>query len=957
MVIEAGCAQAASAGVTRIKSCAGIVLMSACVVTLAAPASAQVQRGVILGTVHDPSGAVLPGALVQLTSDMGAPREVVAGGRGDYRFQDLDPGRYTVRVTFEGFAPLVRPDIIVEVGASVDVRIEMQLGTVTEEVRIVAASPVLDSRRQGNVTNFDHVMLEEIPTARDPWALMPHVPGVSVGRPNVGGSESTNQAQLAARGDSGLNTMWNIDGVTITDMAAVGASTTFFDFNVFEEVQYTTGGMDPRQQTGGLGINMVSKRGTNALRAASRVYFTSDDLQDENVTDAQKAAGLTGNRITQLAEYGGDVGGPLRTDRLWFWAAASRNDVRQLSINGIPDAGAVNTAAARGDAQAGTATRFSLLYHYAEKVKTGRFAGRDRPPETTIDQDGGTHIAKAEVSQSWAPALFLSGKFAHVDTAFGQTPQGGIGTQAYRDFAMQVWHGSHQYSRSDRTQSQTQIDGNWLRGGHDLKFGVQYRRTSSDEVSGWPGDGTYTVINAEAQGLPPGVGFANLTRRYVVSRETRAASVYGGDVLAFDRWTLDLGMRVDWQRARNRPSSSPANGLAPSILPALEYPGSGVLAWTDLSPRLGVTVRAGDRTLARASYARYPSQLGSNILTFENPAALSVIQYLFADRNGDHVAQAAELLGPTGSVMNVNPANPSAPFSPNRVDPDLTSPGPLTFTGGIEHEIIPRFSLALNVGQSVLLDATWSRYIGLTREDFVEYRTAGTATVPSDTPVYRLASGVTLPPGNARWLSNRDDYNRRYWNVDLVATRRLADGWMLRGFLTRQQHREYFTGEAGIQDPTARFDSAPPVVSGFVDGGLVVSPGEIPIHATWMYSVAGLYELPRQMNVSGTLYGRQGYPTAETITVNRPDGLGQTPVLVDRDLDASRFPSVHLLDLRLQKRFAIGRVRTTLNVDVFNTLNSASTLRQFGEATAANFRTPLEIVAPRLVRLGLQVQF
>ncbi len=294
-------------------------------------------------------------------------------------------------------------------------------------------------------------------------------------------------------------------------------------------------------------------------------------------------------------------------------------------------------------------------------------------------------------------------------------------------------------------------------------------------------------------------------------------------------------------------------------------------------------------------------------MIFENAAQAGTIQYRFADANGDRLAQASELLGPTGTVMGVNPADPAAPYAPNQVDPELSSPAPRVFVGGIEREILPGFSLALNAGHSIVTNPTWSRFIGLTRDDFVEYRTAGTATVASDTPVYRLAPGVSLPPGQARWLSNRDDYHRRYWNVDLVATRRLADGWMLSGFVTRQQHREYFTGEASMQDPTPRFDVAPPSVTGFVDGGLAVNAGEIVIHATWIYSVAGLYELPWQMSVSGTLYGRQGYPTAEIITVNRPDGLGLTSVLRDRDLDAGRFPSVHLLDLRLQKRLSIGR--------------------------------------------------
>ncbi len=71
--------------------------------------------------------------------------------------------------------------------------------------------------------------------------------------------------------------------------------------------------------------------------------------------------------------------------------------------------------------------------------------------------------------------------------------------------------------------------------------------------------------------------------------------------------------------------------------------------------------------------------------------------------------------------------------------------------------------------------------------------------------------------------------------------------------------------------------------------------------------------------------------------MNRPDGLGQTRVLIDRDLDAKRFPSVHLLDLRLQKRLALGRIRATLDLDLFNALNTDSTLRQFGDAITTTF--------------------
>ena len=199
---------------------------------------------------------------------------------------------------------------------------------------------------------------------------------------------------------------------------------------------------------------------------------------------------------------------------------------------------------------------------------------------------------------------------------------------------------------------------------------------------------------------------------------------------------------------------------------------------------------------------------------------------------------------------------------------------------------------------------------------------------------------MTLPPGNGRVLTNREGYFKRYWNIDVVATKRLTNKWMFRGFVTWQQHREYSDDPArAIQDPTPRLEGAPfASASGLVDGGIAVNAGEFAIHGTWLYSVAGLYELPWEMSVAGTMYGRQGNPVAEVLTIERPGGLGPTRVFLDRNLEASRFPDVQLLDARVQKQFALGRVRATLNVDVFNVLNTGSTLRQFTDARHGDVR-------------------
>ena len=97
------------------------------------------------------------------------------------------------------------------------------------------------------------------------------VPGVLVDRVNVAGSESGQQSNVfVAKGADAKDTMWSLDGVVITDMAAIGASPTYFTFDTFDEVSFATGGNDVRMATGGIGIGLVTKRGTNSFHGSRR---------------------------------------------------------------------------------------------------------------------------------------------------------------------------------------------------------------------------------------------------------------------------------------------------------------------------------------------------------------------------------------------------------------------------------------------------------------------------------------------------------------------------------------------------------------------------------------------------------------------------------------------------------------------------------------------------------------
>ncbi len=178
-------------------------------------------------------------------------------------------------------------------------------------------------------------------------------------RINVGGNESGQQSAYVGPGSAGDQAIWSVDGVVITDMAALGSSPSYFDFDAFEEMQVTTGGSDSTIATGGVVLNMVTKRGTNEWRGSGRFYKTSDsyqsntsfsdgDLSAGNCTPATPCAyrsgtGATrsqlvqfqlgllgappaahftqGNQIISVDDYGAELGGPIIKDRLWVWGS------------------------------------------------------------------------------------------------------------------------------------------------------------------------------------------------------------------------------------------------------------------------------------------------------------------------------------------------------------------------------------------------------------------------------------------------------------------------------------------------------------------------------------------------------------------------------------------------------------------------------------------------------------
>src|SRR3954449_13584486 len=344
---------------------------------LVAPLTAQLQKGNLYGTAKDQSGAALPGVTVTL-SGQGAPQIQVTNEQGQFHFLGLSPGSYAIHAELDQFSPVDYPSVTINIGRNTSLEVRLQ-SAVKETITVTAESPLLDERRISTGATVAQTELEKIPTARDPWAILQTTPGVLMDRINVGGNESGQQSTYVGPGSTGDQAVWSVDGVVITDMAALGSTPGYFDFDAFEEMQVSTGGSDASIATGGVVLNMVTKRGTNEWRGSGRYYY--DDKSWQSSTDtgsvdfpANQAVFKQGNRIVNVYDYGAEVGGPIVKDRLWIWGSYGRQKVHLLTIADVSDRTDLKTENIKLNAQILPSNSATAFYFNSEKVKIGRNA-------------------------------------------------------------------------------------------------------------------------------------------------------------------------------------------------------------------------------------------------------------------------------------------------------------------------------------------------------------------------------------------------------------------------------------------------------------------------------------------------------------------------------------------------------------------------------------------------------
>jgi len=299
----------------------GALLLLLCT---SATASAQ---SAISGLVRDATGAVLPGVTVEASSPVLIEkiRTVITDDQGRYTIVDLRPGTYTITFALAGFNALRREGVDLPGNFTATVNADLRIGALEESVTVTGAAPLVDVQSTQRTHVINREQLDAIPTARNYSGMAALLPGVRMTNTDVGGNQQIEQIYMITHGSRLTDTTLQVDGMQINSLMADGQVQAYFSDAANAEVTYQTSGLGADVSAGGVRINMIPREGGNTFSGSAFIGGSSGDWQSDNVTPELRQRGLrAGNRVDLITDFNVGLGGPIKRDKLWFFASWRR---------------------------------------------------------------------------------------------------------------------------------------------------------------------------------------------------------------------------------------------------------------------------------------------------------------------------------------------------------------------------------------------------------------------------------------------------------------------------------------------------------------------------------------------------------------------------------------------------------------------------------------------------------
>jgi hypothetical protein len=985
------------------RGCARVVIIA---VLLGTPARglAQTAAGSIAGVVRDATGAILPGVTVEASSPALIEKVRVAqtDGEGRYQIIELRPGTYTVTFTLEGFTAVRREGIQLTTGFTAAVNAELAVGSVAETITVSGQSPVVDLQNTQQQVVVTRDVIDSVPTGRSFQNLGVLIPGVTggqvVGSPvnqDVGGSSGQSFMTMAIHGGRQTDQRIDLDGMSTSAWTRPDSSAVVFTDGNIEEYNISVAANSADSETGGVRINLIPREGGNSFRGSFFANWASPTLQADNNNDELRARGLRdANKLDQMWSVNPTFGGPIKRDKLWFFATYTYSVTDQL-VGGtyaavdpaawdyVPD----ETQQAVDDQyskdistrltwQATARNKIAAYLSYNNSCHCHFLVGRALSPlPVTPDASVLLHIPNNVYQGTWSSPITnrvlaeVGGSYILEDQQFNPRPES-VAPQITDAGRGLIYRAAVTSMRAYTPVYGSRGSVSYVTGSHAIKVGYTLTMGTYEQTATRVGDMSFITFN----GVPSTVDYLG-TPTLAVNKVWPNLGLYAQDQWTVNRFTVNAGIRLDYFKSNYPDQRTPPTQFVPV---ERTFPGQEVVNWKDLNPRLGLAydLFGNGKTAVKVSANRYVLGEGTGRASTINPIqSNNVTRRTWNDANGDRVIQGDPLnLNPNGELTSNSNANFGKPVLSARYDPEWSHgfqnrPYNWEFSTGVQHELMPRMSVNASYFRRIYGNFTVTDNALVTARDYDPF----CVTAPADSRLpdggnERICGLLDLNPTKVglqdRVTTFASNFGSQYehWNgVDLTVNARLPKVLLQGGVSTGSTYTEDCDVVRNLPEAAAatslnsdRFCSTK---SPFLT----------------QLKLLGAYTLPFDVQLSGTF---QTSPGPE-ITANGTFTNAQISPSLNRNLSVGNNTQVALvepkteygermyqLDFRFAKRFNVNRTRFQATLDLYNALNGNAILVQSnnygnttGAATGSQWLVPAAILPARIVKFGVQMTF
>ena len=981
---------------------------------LLAPGLAQSQdsnSATLTGVVRDASGAVLPGVTVEASSPalIEKVRNATTDNEGRFRIIELRPGEYTITFVLPGFRTLRRDGVELITGFTATVNGELSVGGVEETVTVTGAAPIVDVQGVQEQQVFAGETVRSLPIGKNSGiyaALIPAATQGNLANQDVGGTKGESTQNFSVHGGRANETSQFRDGLYFGEHVSNAANwaTSANRATVQEVSVQATGGLTAEAQSGGVIINMISRDGGNQFHGTFSSDFGFRGLQADNINDELRTRGatLTGT-IRELYDVGFGAGGPLKRDRVWFYASGRKyssssnwaGNYYNKSTNPMfyePD---LSRPAYDHNLNRETSLRITWQLTGKQKITgSGRY---EHNCYCNLVSGGG--IAPEAAGSNWyEPLVSGQGQWTYPATnrllfQAGAVMLGGThkrkqaeeavtGPVAIFDRLANYWYGSADRSvvtsfqnLAEMKRGQGNVGGSmsYVTGSHNFKVGGVLLQSYRDVYQPLPAGVSYTFAGRVPESITLIASPLNLKMR------TRQVGLYAQEQWTLDRLTVYGGLRFDYDRGWNLEQDVPAG----PYIPARHYDKvDNVPNWKDINPRVGAAFDLfGDgRTAVKANLGRFVAfEANSGINFASNPAnAIATNATRVWTDNGDYVPQESEL----GPLSN---ANFGRPIQTTQYSDEVTHgwgnrgynwQGAVSF----QHELLT------GLGVSVGYYRTWygnfyvTDNILVSAADYDSY----CITAPNDTrlpnPGERVCGLLDLKPAKFGQVSNVVNLDKAYGGqseaydgIDLTLNARLPRGGVVGG--------GFATGRT-TTDACDIVDDVPEFALNLANNGLltanhIAGPSSAPsrfcrIQTPWssltQLKLFGTYQLPWDVRMSANFQHLPGLTTTARYTVSGADmaaALGRAPAAGARATATveliepqrlHRESSLNQLSLAVTRIIRFGGSRVQPTLELHNALN-ASTINAINTQYGPTWQSVRGVLAPRIIKFAVHLDF